>query len=323
MNNTRSSIMEYKNNDDVNMRQVMENQFPGVVSKLKEFEATFVDDNLYIYIGDGGRWAIFHAEIRKRVSSENKGWTWPDHESPSVQALENELRNIIKTTCYRCGAKITHRLVSKKDEYVNLCDFCYAKELKNGDRIKAFAILNMEAHDLNKTIDIPRIKIRLINEDGKVFYDLLSHLYFKDGSFYISNENAFMEKVYYAGYYLGFRDRNGEMIYHGDIVIAKLKNDRPAFWNGYRAFWGMALIIRDNELVLDPGGWGSLPYLLSWATEYEVVTNIFKNIKNIDGVMDYSQRITYDRNDYEDLCRKRAKKLGWHRSNGLLSKLKL
>lgn len=255
--------------------------------RLQEYEQSFTNKKLFILI-TGDKYYDYGVTIKKKDNSNPYGYITPEYNS-EIKAINKKLFSIIESHNY--------------------------KKLYGLDFIRDFATFNSESKITNLRLQIPQIKVRLLNTNNEIFYEHLPNLYFKDGHFFISNSKAKWEKVRYAGLYLGIRDRNGERVYEGDIVLAKAKKDR-----GSGRFWGLAFeFINGNyysipknpidKVFLEHGG-NYLPSYLSWAEEFEVEGNFFE-ISTHNFIESHEYSYMYDYRPFEELCENRARELGW------------
>lgn len=211
--------------------------------------------------------------------------------SEEQSMLNEQLRKLISSTCCMCGSDFHVSLGEfddrmSSDIFEHKCLLCQAKAERSAfKRILKYAMANTFAKKENRYIQLPQIKIRLLNCRNEIFYDYLSNLYVEEGSFYISNRISKHEKVKYAGMSLGARDVNGERLYEGDLVVAILAE------TGHR-YWGMAYK-NTNELlnpqpknpmipsdILLEHGDNNFPSPLTLAESFEIVGNIFQNQKS-------------------------------------------
>ena len=276
--------MEYIDNS---LAILLKKHYAALSLRLQEYEYSFTDKNLYILI-TGDKYYDFGVAIKKKDSNNPYGYIDPEYNS-EIKNLNQKLFSIVESYNYQ--------------------------KLYGLDFIRDFAAFNSECKINNLRFQIPKIKVRLLNANNVIFYEHLPNLYFKDGHFFISNSKSKWEKVRYAGLYLGIRDRNGERVYEGDIVLAKAMKNRGngRFWGfAFEFFNGNYFSISQNpidKVFLEHGG-NYLPSYLSWAEEFEVEGNFFE-ISTHNFIESHEYSYMYDYRPFEDICENRAKELGW------------
>ena len=211
--------------------------------------------------------------------------------SEEQSMLNEQLRKLISSTCCMCGSDFHVSLGEfddrmSSDIFEHKCPLCHAKSEQIGFKcILKFAMANTLAKRENKIIPIPDIKIRLLNSNNAIFYDYLRNLYVDEDTFYVSNKISVYEKVKYAGMSLGVRDMNGERLYEGDLVVAKLAENGKLYWgmaNKNENKWGTQMHknpMIPNDILLEHG-YNNFPSPLTWAESFEIVGNIFQNQKS-------------------------------------------
>lgn len=261
----------------------MYNKYPWLMRSLQKYQA-LLPNGYYLSIVDGGRYSEYEVCIRK--SPDKSPWRWfHKHQDNNIKELLEEKLHLLCTAFTSSGI----------------------------DKVVAFAKLNQLAKEIWQTIELPNLEIRLINSNNEVFYGYLSNLYFIDDCFYVRNPDDSIKKVRYAGMDLGIRDRNGEKVYEGDIVLAKTNEER-----GGRRFWGLVAELGNtsnpngnlNQIVLYHGGNSYPSYLYLSEGEFEVLANYFGDTDHdFKRCQDFDTK--YDWRLYEDLCESRAVELGW------------
>ena len=267
------------NLEDKNM---MMQYAPALYQKLVEIDKTIQAKGFEILIRNTDHW--YDSFEWKVVQSPNSV-----HDDKDKSTDEYELYNIIKTnvysTCCQCGSNFhvsqePYNPTYSSYMFHNKCIVCQARGEKLGyQRILKLAEANTIAKKEKQSINLPKIKIRLVNEQGHIFYDYLQNLYVDSNSFILSNQYNTHEKVKYAGLSLGVRDENGERLYEGDLVVAKCAK------NG-QLFLGMAYLLDNdfqkkitdipNDIVLSHG-WNQFPSPLTLAESFKIVGNVITN----------------------------------------------
>ena len=266
--------MEYSEQD----YKTMQEQAPATLRLFEKWDKIFMRNGIRLWFGDTD-----HTYDDFRYSLSNFQSMISDKE---FKKIEKEFEEDIKTHCCKCGNMGQIRdYNSKFDSFLFhcLCDYCYMKRcVRDNFGIEKIRIIAQYNYRLKKSHQdnsepIIRLKVRLLNKKNEFFYDFTTNLYHDGTSFYISNEHSKWEKVRYAGLYLGIRDKEGQRVYEGDVVVA-IKED-----NDLR-YWGMAIESKRwdseenkaiNHIFLYHGA-GNFPSPLFCAKSFKVVGNVIE-----------------------------------------------
>ncbi len=223
-----------------------------------------VRDTDHVY--DSFRWGVYVSDNTKPIDNDK------------YQSLEKD----IETHCCICGSNQLVSLRNYDDRqssaiFERKCACCYGKSIYSIEKTIHFATYNNWCKKQKIKSNTPYIKVRLLNDSGKLFFDWLNNLIYCDEQFYISNDVSEWEHVRYAGIYLNARDIHNERIYEGDVILAQLDNGRQ--------YWGMAfennstygedknLAINHIWLYHDSQ---SFPSPLNAAVNFEIVGNVLE-----------------------------------------------
>jgi hypothetical protein len=204
--------------------------------------------------------------------------------------LKEKIEEMISSTCCQCGSDFHVSLDEHYDArydssiFNNKCLLCQAKNEQNDGfkRVLKYAMANTFAQKENKIIQLPQIKVRLLNSHNDIFHDYLQNLFVNEDTFIVSNKYNVCEPVKYAGMSLGVRDVNGERLYEGDLVVATRAEDG-------RQFWGMAYLEANKwgnhphknplipmDIMIEHGN-NNFPSPLTWAGSFKIVGNIMSH----------------------------------------------
>lgn len=252
---------------------------PALFRRLEMLDAEMQHYGFNIYICDTDhtydsfRWWVVHSD--QNTIGDDKNHNYYD-------ILSHKLDETIKSTCCLCGS--THYVTLQRYDAKNSssffhhkCAVCQAKEMTGYEMIYGVARVNFESKRDNVLINIPHIKVRLINNKDKVFYEHLPNIFLDNNELYVSNHINLHESVRYGGVDLGIRTDSGERVYEGDLVMATID-----LQDHLVDCWGMALqgyIDREedwkltNHIVLFHG-WNNFVSPLRTAVSIKVVGNV-------------------------------------------------
>lgn len=266
------------NIEDMN---IMIQNAPALYQQLVEIDKQIQQRGFEISIRNTDHYyESFRWEIVQRLYDKDK--------ATEQYGLYEFIKKSVSSTCCQCGSNFHVSLEHYDDRYDssifhNKCILCQAKGEKLGyKRILKFVEANTIAKKEKQIIDLPKIKLRLVNEDNHIFFSFLQNLYIDGGSLILSNQYDAHEKVKYAGMSLGARDINGERLYEGDLVVATLAENGRLYWGmAYKGEnnWGTQRYqnpMIPNDIMIEHGI-NDFPSPLAWARSFKIVGNVITN----------------------------------------------
>lgn len=253
---------------------------PGVYKRFRLFE-------------ERNKWNGFSISFRDTDHTyESFRWEVVGNNNHSFDEIRNEEQKLSEELASHCCICDSHHLVTveeyhPKDSSIifqRFCASCMGKRLYSYQKVIHYAKYNQWCLENKENPSIPNIKVRLLNDSNKMFYEKLENLYYSQEKLYVSNSVSKREQVRYAGIYLGIRDKDNKRVYEGDIVVGVIEDQYCS-----RKFWGMAYEHspannKDNNSAINyiwlEHGYNNLPSPLYLANSFEVVGNVITGNEN-------------------------------------------